>query len=171
MKYALINTDKVTTVERYLPQNYQATPLGTFTLVFGNDHLGWTLEDYVLPRLASGLYFPVPKDDAYVEYHDAVFALIDAQEGPYGLYPLDEVWVYTQADWEASTNLMLLEQTPAEGYEPWDEDSVAEEVDRDLDRQAAKGLPTIIDPGFDYQAAADYANTKLRAAGLLTEEV
>lgn len=169
MKYALINTDKVTTVERYLPQNYQATPLGTFTLVFGEDHLGWTMEDYVLPRLASGLYFPVPKDDAYVEYHDAVFALFDAQDQVFGSYPVEEVWVYTQADWEAQVNLFakrgLLE--PPEGYTAYSDDLVAQEVDQALER----GPAILLHPGFDYQAAADYANTKLRATGLLTEEV
>ncbi len=62
MKYALINTDRLDTVERYLPANYDAVPFGPFVLVYGTDNRGWTLEDYVLPRLASGLFYPVPED-------------------------------------------------------------------------------------------------------------
>lgn len=67
MKYALINTDRLDTVERYLPANYDAVPFGPFVLVYGTDNRGWTLEDYVLPRLASGLFYPVPEDQAHEE--------------------------------------------------------------------------------------------------------
>jgi hypothetical protein len=37
-------------VEPYLPMNYSVG-----CVIAGYDHAGWTLDDYVLPRLASGL--------------------------------------------------------------------------------------------------------------------
>lgn len=46
---------------RYMPSGYTAapvtTPEGRGVLIAGEDIAGWTLDDYVLPRLASGLYF------------------------------------------------------------------------------------------------------------------
>ena len=57
-----------TAIAAYLPANYHIargtvrdpidptlTRLGT--LIEGVDNAGWTLDGYVLPRLASGLYF------------------------------------------------------------------------------------------------------------------
>ena len=54
-------------VGRYLPENYKVT--GTLTVddgvnvgavrVAGSDVAGWTLDGYVLPRLASGMYYGV----------------------------------------------------------------------------------------------------------------
>lgn len=48
----------------YLPANYQVLVdsegedlSGSFVTVSGKDVAGWTLDGYVLPRLASGLYF------------------------------------------------------------------------------------------------------------------
>jgi hypothetical protein len=63
-RYALIDSKSaagwsgngVATVERYLPGNYEVlgeTSLGI--VVAGEDDCGWTLDDYVLPRLSSGL--------------------------------------------------------------------------------------------------------------------
>jgi len=48
-------------IERYMPSNYQAFPVldgnaNPAVLIVGRDNAGWTLGDYVLPRLASGLY-------------------------------------------------------------------------------------------------------------------
>lgn len=48
------------TIARYLPANYsvrrtQDSGTERFVLIQGTDNAGWTLEDYVLPRLASGL--------------------------------------------------------------------------------------------------------------------
>lgn len=43
----------VETIERYLPGNYRVVGV----LIEGEDNCGWTLDEYVLPRLASGLYF------------------------------------------------------------------------------------------------------------------
>jgi hypothetical protein len=48
----------VTTIESYMPANYAV--IGTTDdaiVIAGHDNAGWTLEDYVIPRLASGLYF------------------------------------------------------------------------------------------------------------------
>ncbi len=53
-------------VKAYLPANYQVVrimldlPDGEVMerlLIVGTDVAGWTLEDYVIPRLASGLIF------------------------------------------------------------------------------------------------------------------
>ncbi len=43
------------TVARYLPHNYWVVSEGEeLVVVEGYDSLGWTLEDYVIPRLLSG---------------------------------------------------------------------------------------------------------------------
>jgi hypothetical protein len=44
-------------VRRYLPSNYTADSDGGSIWIHGQDSLGWTLDGYVIPRLASGLYF------------------------------------------------------------------------------------------------------------------
>jgi hypothetical protein len=44
------------TVERYLPGNYKVVDLGYQRLIYGHDNAGWTLDGYVIPRLASGLH-------------------------------------------------------------------------------------------------------------------
>jgi hypothetical protein len=42
----------------YLPHNYQVTGEDDeFVYFAGHDNAGWTLEDYVIPRLHSGLYW------------------------------------------------------------------------------------------------------------------
>ncbi len=46
----------------YLPDNYQASLVTANNLTFrvkvcGEDDAGWTLDDYVIPRLASGNMF------------------------------------------------------------------------------------------------------------------
>ena len=47
-------------IAHYLPSNYAATtvmaPHGPAVLIFGEDHAGWTMDGYCLPRLASGWY-------------------------------------------------------------------------------------------------------------------
>lgn len=44
------------TVKAYLPSNYEVTGVhGAVVTIEGFDRAGWTLEDYVVPRLASGL--------------------------------------------------------------------------------------------------------------------
>lgn len=53
------NTDEAT-VANYLPANYRvlaAVENPRMVLIAGKDSHGWTLDDYVIPRLASGLHF------------------------------------------------------------------------------------------------------------------
>ena len=42
-------------VAQYLPSNYETRTLGSTLLIVGHDSAGWTLQTYVIPRLASGL--------------------------------------------------------------------------------------------------------------------
>lgn len=63
MRFAAVN-GKPEQIEPYLPRFY--TVIGgfqeqgyDFTVIAGEDHAGWTFEDYVQPRLASGLHTAV----------------------------------------------------------------------------------------------------------------
>lgn len=59
-RYAVIEGhghDTLETVRRYLPSNYEADSDGADIFIHGTDNAGWTLDGYVIPRLASGLYF------------------------------------------------------------------------------------------------------------------
>lgn len=55
-RFAIITDQDVRleTVERYLPTAYRATYTNGNIMVYGHDVAGWTLDDYVIPRLASG---------------------------------------------------------------------------------------------------------------------
>jgi len=57
-RLAVVHHDNAETVARYLPSNYEvlhpAWSEGGI-LIGGMDVAGWTLDDYVIPRLASGL--------------------------------------------------------------------------------------------------------------------
>jgi len=44
-------------IRQYMPGNYTASRQGDDVIIQGTDNAGWTLDDYVIPRLASGLYF------------------------------------------------------------------------------------------------------------------
>jgi hypothetical protein len=45
-------------IEAYLPRNYTILWSGEEgVVVCGRDDAGWTLHDYVIPRLGSGLYY------------------------------------------------------------------------------------------------------------------
>ena len=62
MRYALVAA-RGEQVVAYLPDNSQV--LGSVdgqTVIGGRDAAGWTLDAYVLPRLASGLYFATEID-------------------------------------------------------------------------------------------------------------
>ena len=48
-------------VQAYMPDNYQAREV-TVIVVEGEDSAGWTMDDYVLPRLASGLHYGTEVD-------------------------------------------------------------------------------------------------------------
>lgn len=68
MKYAVVfsayPSDTPKQIEAYLPGNYHFipntlthTPDGRFRVgIEGEDNAGWTLEEYVIPRLNSGMY-------------------------------------------------------------------------------------------------------------------
>jgi hypothetical protein len=47
--------EELSRVIRFLPQAYRADFVDGRILIRGYDYAGWTLEDYVIPRLASGL--------------------------------------------------------------------------------------------------------------------
>ena len=49
--------DKLLVIRAYLPSNYTADSDGKSVFIHGIDVAGWTLDGYVIPRLASGLYF------------------------------------------------------------------------------------------------------------------
>ena len=48
--------NEIEAIRRYLPNNYSAFTWGHDVVIVGQDSAGWTMEDYVIPRLASGLY-------------------------------------------------------------------------------------------------------------------
>jgi hypothetical protein len=52
-------------VARYLPSNYQVvgTIEGGSVIIAGYDSAGWTLDDYVIPRLGSGLYSAIELEE------------------------------------------------------------------------------------------------------------
>lgn len=56
---AVVRGGKPETIERYMPGNYSVVGVTDDgdVLIEGRDSCGWTLDDYVIPRLASGLYF------------------------------------------------------------------------------------------------------------------
>lgn len=61
----------LTRIAAYLPSGWRVDPrpmgpldnsgrVEFWAVITGEDFAGWTLEDYVMPRLASGLIFPEP---------------------------------------------------------------------------------------------------------------
>lgn len=58
-RFVIHAEDDVERIEALLPGNYAVTTNsdGAVAIVFGHDRAGWTLDGYVLPRLASGLLF------------------------------------------------------------------------------------------------------------------
>lgn len=61
LRMARITSPKVANLEgirRYLPDNYSLSETDSGDLlIYGYDNAGWTLDEYVIPRLASGLIF------------------------------------------------------------------------------------------------------------------
>lgn len=51
-------------VQNYLPSNFAAQELNGRIVIFGVPNAGWTLEDYVIPRLSSGVISAVKFDSA-----------------------------------------------------------------------------------------------------------
>lgn len=58
MRVAIVNAAEEPVIKRYLPSNYGCFQYGFDVIIVGTDLAGWTMQDYVLPRLHSGLYFP-----------------------------------------------------------------------------------------------------------------
>ena len=55
-KVTLMGRDTAKTVAAYLPGNYKVLGMqGYDVLIGGTDSHGWTLDDYVIPRLGSGM--------------------------------------------------------------------------------------------------------------------
>lgn len=62
MRFAIIkNADRTASqVQPYMPANYEASSLHDGTVIIsGHDNAGWTLDGYVIPRLASGMIIAV----------------------------------------------------------------------------------------------------------------
>jgi hypothetical protein len=57
-RYAVVTSTgtSLETVQRYLPANYIAREVSGQVVILGHDNAGWTLDGYVIPRLASGLH-------------------------------------------------------------------------------------------------------------------
>lgn len=59
MKFAVVNNyTNVGQVRDYLPANYKVIHIdenGQGVIIAGEDDAGWTLDEYVIPRFASGL--------------------------------------------------------------------------------------------------------------------
>lgn len=68
MTYRIAKVNGMTDLARvnaYLPDNYGAVEVMDSILIVGYDSAGWTLDGYVVPRLASGLIWaeevtPIP---------------------------------------------------------------------------------------------------------------
>ena len=77
------STSSLETVQRYLPANYGARSLLGTVYIFGHDNAGWTMDDYVIPRLQSGLHAAREiSEEEYRAQVDAAFSLIaDKVEG------------------------------------------------------------------------------------------
>jgi hypothetical protein len=70
MRYALV-AGRSEQIAAYLPDNYQV--LGSVdgqTVIGGRDAAGWTLDAYVLPRLASGLHFATEIDLSHPAFNE-----------------------------------------------------------------------------------------------------
>ena len=50
--------------ENYMPRNYRVVEHQHSLYLVGSDVAGWTLDGYVLPRLASGSIFATEVDDS-----------------------------------------------------------------------------------------------------------
>jgi hypothetical protein len=87
VRFAIVESSDVETVRAYLPGNYDAIRHSdTETLIYGADSAGWTLDEYVIPRLASGLYFAteirLPK--TFLARIESEYAFVDSHTGQPG---------------------------------------------------------------------------------------
>ena len=67
LRFALVQNEiDIDRVEPYMPGNYQVKhfalqlpdgEIAEHLIIIGTDVAGWTMDEYVIPRLASGLIF------------------------------------------------------------------------------------------------------------------
>ena len=66
MRIAVVRNAPIDVIKSYLPENYYAVShmyegidkeMQTDVIIYGHDHRGWTLHEYVMPRLESAMYF------------------------------------------------------------------------------------------------------------------
>jgi len=64
---AVVHSEKSEEIAEYLPPRYKVTEVRDGkTYIEGEDFLGWTLDGYIIPRLASGWYACVEITDEEV---------------------------------------------------------------------------------------------------------
>ena len=54
VRVAVVKNEDEQRIKRYMPSNYGAVQLGFNVYIVGTDVAGWTMQDYVIPRLLSG---------------------------------------------------------------------------------------------------------------------
>jgi hypothetical protein len=58
VRHAIVQSTETDVIARMLPANFALVFLGDDCVhILGIDRAGWTLDDYVIPRLASALIF------------------------------------------------------------------------------------------------------------------
>ena len=82
-KVAIRGSDTMETVSAYLPSNYRVLgKQGDDILICGIDNHGWTMDGYVIPRLASGMMIATEFEldlDSILKY-DPLNLLSDSSE-------------------------------------------------------------------------------------------
>jgi len=70
---------RLSEVQAYMPGNYSASANadGSITIA-GSDNAGWTLDGYVIPRLASGMIFAREVTDPHAQAQAAFEAITSA---------------------------------------------------------------------------------------------
>lgn len=70
----VVGSAEIDRVRAYMPANYHVIDRGAdkAPMIEGYDHAGWTLDGYVLPRLASGLIFAeeIPPEEGMQTHAD-----------------------------------------------------------------------------------------------------
>jgi hypothetical protein len=136
--------DRLAEIARYLPENYEAITDGADVLVFGVDSHGWTLDGYVIPRLASGMLWAK-------EEHFEVRDLLSLAKRALDITIEDEIVAAIDPEWREQmerlrsvgdlAEIMLIATEPIE-EEVWSlgpmPEGLAERVLEELDRKAAE---------------------------------
>lgn len=67
-------------LKAYLPSNYWPTRFGSVDGVFGYDEAGWTLDEYVIPRCATGLIWLEEITNHPEQFRNKLYRLEDMLE-------------------------------------------------------------------------------------------